>query len=121
MRARLPHVDDSPPRHVTLVDEVRSHALPPRGPWQTRQRWRIAALRGRAARRARVGRTCFHPAVVGQGDQRRGSIRVTLKTRSPFAVKALSISGVTWNWHVLNHAREAHRAEHLSTGPLDDA
>jgi hypothetical protein len=31
-------------------------------------------------------------------------IRVTAKTRSPFTFKALSISGVTWNWHVLNHA-----------------
>src|SRR3954449_3480130 len=31
-------------------------------------------------------------------------IRVTPKTRKPFTIKALSISGVTWNWHVLNHA-----------------
>src|SRR3954464_13252679 len=31
-------------------------------------------------------------------------IRVTPKTRSSFTIKALSISGVTWNWHVLNHA-----------------
>src|SRR3954454_18752259 len=31
-------------------------------------------------------------------------IRVTPKTRNPFTIKALSISGVTWNWHVLNHA-----------------
>jgi hypothetical protein len=32
-------------------------------------------------------------------------IRVTPKTRNPFTIKALSISGVTWNWHVLNHAK----------------
>jgi hypothetical protein len=31
-------------------------------------------------------------------------IRVTPKTRNPFTIKALSISDVTWNWHVLNHA-----------------
>src|SRR3954469_5529574 len=31
-------------------------------------------------------------------------IRVTPKARNPFTIKALSISGVTWNWHVLNHA-----------------
>src|SRR4051794_31006450 len=31
-------------------------------------------------------------------------IRVTPKTRNPFTIKALSISGVTWNRHVLNHA-----------------
>src|SRR4051794_17459868 len=33
-------------------------------------------------------------------------VRVTPKTKNPFTIKALSISGVTWNWHVLNHARE---------------
>jgi hypothetical protein len=32
-------------------------------------------------------------------------IRVTPKTRNPFTIKALSISGVTWEWHFLNHAR----------------
>ena len=31
-------------------------------------------------------------------------IRVTPKTRNPFVIKALSISGVTWKWHFLNHA-----------------
>jgi branched-chain amino acid transport system substrate-binding protein len=31
-------------------------------------------------------------------------IRVTPKTRNPFTIKALSISGVTWEWHFLNHA-----------------
>ena len=30
--------------------------------------------------------------------------RVTPRTRNPFTVKALSIFGVTWKWHVLNHA-----------------
>ena len=32
------------------------------------------------------------------------NIRVTPKTKNPFTIKALSISGVTWKWHVLNHA-----------------
>ena len=32
-------------------------------------------------------------------------IRVTPKTRNPLTVRALSISGVTWKWHFLNHAR----------------
>ncbi len=38
-------------------------------------------------------------------------IRVTPKTRNPFTIKALSISGVTWKWHFLNHAkiRDAYR------------
>ena len=31
--------------------------------------------------------------------------RVTPKTRNPFTLKALLISGVTWKWHFLNHAR----------------
>jgi len=31
-------------------------------------------------------------------------VRVTPKTRNPFIIKALSISGVTWKWHFLNHA-----------------
>ena len=31
-------------------------------------------------------------------------IRITHKTRNPFTLKALSISGVTWKWHFLNHA-----------------
>jgi len=31
-------------------------------------------------------------------------IRVTPKTRNPFTIKALSISGVTWKWHFSNHA-----------------
>jgi hypothetical protein len=31
-------------------------------------------------------------------------VRVTPKTKNPFTIKALSISGVTWKWHVLNHA-----------------
>jgi hypothetical protein len=31
-------------------------------------------------------------------------IRVTPKTRNPLTIKALSISGVTWEWHFLNHA-----------------
>ena len=31
-------------------------------------------------------------------------IKVTPKTRSPFTLKALSIPGVTWKWHFLNHA-----------------
>jgi len=33
-------------------------------------------------------------------------IRVTPKTKNPFTIKALSISGVTWKWHLLNHARQ---------------
>ena len=32
-------------------------------------------------------------------------MRITPKTRSPFTIKALSISGVTWKWHFLNHAK----------------
>ncbi len=42
----------------------------------------------------------------GQADGEAGvvQIRVTPKTRNPFTIKALSISGVTWNWHVLNLA-----------------
>ncbi len=31
-------------------------------------------------------------------------IRVTPKKRNPFTIKALLISGVTWKWHLLNHA-----------------
>jgi len=31
-------------------------------------------------------------------------LRVTPKTRNPFTTKALSIFGVTWKWHFLNHA-----------------
>jgi uncharacterized membrane protein YfcA len=31
-------------------------------------------------------------------------IRVTPKTRNPFTIRALSISGVTWKWRFLNHA-----------------
>jgi len=31
-------------------------------------------------------------------------IKVTPKTRNPFTIGALSISGVTWEWHFLNHA-----------------
>src|SRR5690348_8950969 len=31
-------------------------------------------------------------------------VRVTPETRNPFRIKALSISSVTWKWHVLNHA-----------------
>jgi hypothetical protein len=31
-------------------------------------------------------------------------IRVTPKTRNPFAIRASSISGVTRKWHFLNHA-----------------
>ncbi len=31
-------------------------------------------------------------------------IRVTPKTRNPFTIRALSISGVTWKRHFLNHA-----------------
>ncbi len=31
-------------------------------------------------------------------------IRVIPKTRNPFTIKSLSISGVTWKWHFLNHA-----------------
>ena len=34
-------------------------------------------------------------------------IRVTPKNEKPSTIKALSISGVTWNWHVLNHAQLA--------------
>jgi len=36
-------------------------------------------------------------------------IRVTPKTRNPFTIRALSISGVTWKWHVLNHPPPQHR------------
>src|SRR5215208_6038845 len=32
-------------------------------------------------------------------------VRVAPKTKNPFSIKALSFSGVTWKWHVLNHAR----------------
>jgi len=38
-------------------------------------------------------------------------IRVTPKTRNPFTIKALLISGVTWKWHFLNHAVFAHTDE----------
>ena len=31
-------------------------------------------------------------------------IRVTPKTRNPFTISSLSTSGVTWEWHFLNHA-----------------
>ena len=31
-------------------------------------------------------------------------VGVTPKTRNPFTIRALSISGVTWKWHVLNRA-----------------
>jgi hypothetical protein len=42
----------------------------------------------------------------GEGSRANGvvQIRVTPKTRNPFIIKALSISGVTWEWHFLNHA-----------------
>jgi len=33
-------------------------------------------------------------------------IKVTPKTRNPFTITALSISGVTWKWHFLNHAHD---------------
>ena len=36
----------------------------------------------------------------------RGSNQVTPKTRNPFMIMALSISGVTWKWHFLNHAQD---------------
>jgi len=36
-------------------------------------------------------------------------IRVTPKTRNPLTIRALSISGVTWKWHFLNHARRTIR------------
>ena len=47
-------------------------------------------------------------------------IRVTSKTRNPFTFKVLSISGVTWNWHVLNHANaQAHsQLGDMGTDPL---
>ena len=41
-------------------------------------------------------------------------VRVTPKTRNPFTIKALSISGVTWKWHVLNHAHSPRLADKLS-------
>ena len=47
------------------------------------------------------------PASVARRLRARASvvqIRVTLKTRNPFAISALSISGVTWKCHFLNHA-----------------
>ena len=31
-------------------------------------------------------------------------IRVTPKTRDPFTISALSVSGITWKWHFVNHA-----------------
>jgi len=37
-------------------------------------------------------------------DQGLVQLRVTRKTRNPFTTKALSIFGVTWKWHFLNHA-----------------
>jgi len=40
-------------------------------------------------------------------------IRVTPKTRNPFTIKALSISGVAWKWHVLNHAPDTISATSL--------
>jgi hypothetical protein len=39
-------------------------------------------------------------------------IRVTPKTRNPFTIRALSISGVTRKWHFLNHAQD--RGRHLA-------
>jgi len=33
-------------------------------------------------------------------------IRVTPKTRNPFTIRALSISGVSWKGHFLNHAKD---------------
>src|SRR3954449_10472510 len=42
MRARLPDVAERPAPTVARVDEFRSHVLPPRGWWQTRQRGRAA-------------------------------------------------------------------------------
>ncbi len=49
---------------------------------------------------------CDGPALLALLDGLRGvvQIRVTPKTRNPFTIKALSISGVTWEWHFLNHA-----------------
>ena len=35
-------------------------------------------------------------------------IRVTPKSRNPFTIRALSISGVTRKWHFLNHAKSRH-------------
>jgi hypothetical protein len=37
-------------------------------------------------------------------------IRVTPKTRNPFTIRALSISGVTRKWHFLNHAATCHQS-----------
>ncbi len=44
-------------------------------------------------------------------------IRVTPKTRNPFTIKALSISGVTWEWHFLNHAVVSIRGHRLKELP----
>ena len=38
-------------------------------------------------------------------------VGVTPKTKNPFTIKALSISGVTWKWHVLNHAETQSKGE----------
>src|SRR5689334_10220252 len=34
-------------------------------------------------------------------------VRVTPKVKNSFTIRALPISGVTWKWHVLNHAPES--------------
>jgi hypothetical protein len=46
-------------------------------------------------------------------DSKAGVVQVgiTPKTKNPLTIKALSISGVTWKWHVLNHALELARFE----------
>ncbi len=60
--------------------------------------------------RLRPGQACCTPLIVridgDQGQERPGAaktgvvqIRVTSKTRNPFATRALSISGVTWKWY----------------------
>ena len=44
------------------------------------------------------------PALLSRGREGVVHIRVTPKTRNPLTIRALSISGVTWKWHFLNHA-----------------
>lgn len=47
---------------------------------------------------------------VFEAHRQRGvvQIRVASKIRKPFIIRVLSISGVTWEWHCLNHARDRH-------------
>ena len=83
-------------------------------------------LSGRAGRRGRQFKKILPELMIPRGFERLlgaarprrhlhsgvVQIRVTPKTRNPFAIKALSISGVTWEWHFLNHAAD-HQAARI--------